>query len=153
LRGIFVFIDDGCQYSLQGLKWSVHERYAASSTMKTLLLLAVLCTLCGCQTSAPQPRTPAPQVGTSAPQPGAGLSQAQAVAIARQSATEQNVDLGNYQQQVHVDFIPWLFGDVGWRVLWANSDSSKIFQVVVDCKTGKVVSSGEVTRNPGPPPN
>lgn len=100
--------------------------------MKPLLLFAVLCALCGCQTPKPMP-----------------INAAQAVAIARQAADDRNIALWYYQKE-QVDYYPALGG---WVVLWPNPDNTKGFEVVVNDKTGKVVRVEEVTILPGPPPN
>lgn len=104
------------------------------SAMKTILLLAVLCMLCGCQTSVPQA--------------GACSSEDQAIAIARRAAEEQNVDLQKYER-VRADFYSSPLGK--WAVGWFNLGGNTEFVVVIDGKTGKIISAGDVPVQPPPP--
>ena len=91
-------------------------------------LLAATFILCGCQPSAPP---------TSTPPPGAHLSRAEALAIARQAALEHKVNLRKYQRPV-ISFM----SDFGqWSILWPNRASTEGFEVVIDDKTGKIVSA------------
>ena len=121
-----------------GRKWSTHlqvrrresifRAFTSNTNMKTIFaLLAATFTLCGCQNSAP----------TSAPPPGAHLSDAQALAIARQAATEHKVDIRKYQPAV-VTFMSE-FGQ--WDIFWPNRASTECFDVRIDDKTGKIVSA------------
>lgn len=91
-------------------------------------ILAANFILCGCQHSAPPASTPPP---------GAHLSGAQALAIARQAALEHKVNLRKYQRPV-VAFMSE-FGQ--WTILWPNRASSEGFEVIIDDKTGKIVSA------------
>jgi hypothetical protein len=105
--------------------------------MKILLLLIVLCVLCGCQTTSSQTST--------------HLSDSQAIAIAKQVAAEQHVDLRKYPK-VQTD-LEWWHGNLERDVLWVNADSTKGFDVLMDRKTGQIVSAQEIPIYPSPPPN
>jgi len=99
--------------------------------MKILLPFAMLLMLCGCQPSPPP---------TSTPPPGAHLSDAQALAIATQAATEHKVDLRKYQRAV----VTFMSGFGQWDIFWPNRASTECFDVRIDDKTGKIVSAKEV---------
>jgi hypothetical protein len=118
--------------------------------MKVFLPLAALLMLCGCQSPTETP----------APPSGARLSRAQALVIGRQTAMEHNVHFRSYQRPDASFFSP----DGKWYILWANPDKFKGFEVVIDDKTGKIVSAKEVpiyqgtkgnkmASNPAPKPN
>jgi hypothetical protein len=82
--------------------------------------------LCGCQA----PTLPS----------GCHLYNYQATAIARRVAAKHHIDFRKYQQP-QTDFDS-RFGR--WLVLWPNMDSTNGFQVIIDDKTQKTVSAGDV---------
>jgi len=104
--------------------------------MKILLLVVAIFTLCGCQTSAPPL--------------GARLSRAQALDVARQAAAEQMINLRDYQRTPLMNFGLWAEGK--WEILWPNSTLTEGFQVIIEDKTGKIVSAKKVPVGHSTPP-
>ena len=69
------------------------------------------------------------------PTPGARLSRDQAVAIARQAAAEDKIAVGKHQRPL-TDFMSGQ-----WHILWPNRANTEYFEVVVDDKSGKTIST------------
>ena len=74
-----------------------------------------------------------PLVSTSTLSPDA----TKAIAIATQGAAEHKVDLREYKQPIAT------FAPGQWYIAWPDQASNKYFEVIIDDKTGKVISTKE----------